>query len=71
MKTGQTQKTVTTVARIGAVVSVASMLLLAGCNNAKIPDGGKVMHDAEDNAFLVKSHFGNVYTLDPLPGDGK
>jgi len=52
---------------ITALVAVVSMLLLAGCNNANIPDEGKVMKDAGGNEYLVKFHMGNVYTIDPLP----
>ena len=38
MKTGQTQNTVKTVAKVGAVVAVASMLLFAaGCTTALEP----------------------------------
>jgi len=54
---------------ITVLVAVVSMLLLAGCgcNNAKIPDEGKVMKDADGNEYLVKFHVGNIYTIDPLP----
>jgi hypothetical protein len=54
-----------------AALAVLSIALLAGCNNAKIPDEGKVMRDADGNAYLVKFHLGNLYTLDPLPGERK
>ena len=53
--------------RICAITVVASMLLLAGCNNAMIPYEGKVMRDSDGNEYLVKFHHGNVYTIDPLP----
>ena len=55
------------VSTIVALVAVVSMLLLAGCNNASIPDEGKVMRDSDGNEYLVKFHCGNVYTIDPLP----
>jgi len=57
--------------KIAVLVAVVSMLLLAGCNarcnNASIPDEGKVMKDAEGNEYLVKFHLGNTYKIDPLP----
>ena len=52
---------------ITALVAVVSMILMAGCNKAKIPDEGKVMRDANGNEYLVKYHMGNVYTLDIIP----
>lgn len=55
------------VSTISVFAAVASIILLAGCNNARIPDEGKVMQDADSNEYLVKFHFGNVYTIDPLP----
>ena len=51
---------------IAALVAVVSMLLLVGCNNANIPNEGKVMKDADGNEYLIKFHAGNVYTIDPL-----
>ena len=55
------------VSTIAALVAVVSMLLLAGCNNASIPDEGKVMRDSDGNEYFVKYHIGNTYTIDQLP----
>ena len=53
--------------KLGAAFAVLTLLLLAGCNNARIPDGGKVMRDSDGNEYLIKFHIGNVYTIDPIP----
>ena len=52
---------------ITALVAVVFVLRLAGCNNANIPDEGRLMKDADGNEYLVTFHCGNVYTIDPLP----
>ena len=56
---------------LAAALAVLSIALVTGCNNAKIPDEGKVMRDTAGNAYLVKFHLGDVYTVDPLPGERK
>ena len=52
--------------KFGAAFAILSLLLLAGCNNARIPKEGKVMRDSEGNEYLIKFHIGNTYTIDPI-----